>query len=72
MFKEFFPLEHEEEDEKVESTVAVTAVYVKDLAHELAKLAQDAGCTRLSKLLTLAALEAQLCHSCSTWDGMDT
>ena len=63
MFKEFLRSEFEEGDGKVEGgNVAATAAYVKELAHELAGLAKSAGCARLSMLLNLAALEAQLCH----------
>jgi hypothetical protein len=40
-----------------------TADYIKDMAQELAKLANSAGYDRLSQLLTLAAQEAWLCQS---------
>jgi hypothetical protein len=72
MIKESILSESEDGDRKAESgNVAATAVYVKELAHELAELARSAGCSRLSTLLRLAALEAQLCLSSSTWEGME-
>jgi hypothetical protein len=72
MFKEFLLSEDEKGHGKSEEcNVAATAAYVKELAHELAELAKSAGCARLSMLLKLAALEAQLCHSSSAWEGME-
>jgi hypothetical protein len=64
------PLDHDEQEgESRGDNVVATLTYVKELAHELAELADSAGCIRLSKLLTLASQEARLCHFNFTWES---
>jgi hypothetical protein len=55
------PISRWKADSKVDHIVA-TVGYVKEMAHELAELANSAGCPKLSEILTLASHEARLCH----------
>lgn len=45
---------------KDQTALESTAAYVKEMAHELSQLAKSAGFHRLSALLTLASLEAEI------------
>ena len=49
-----------------EGNVAIVTDYVKDLAFELAELANSAGCIRLAGILRLAAFVAQLSNTKAT------
>jgi hypothetical protein len=42
--------------------VVETAAYVREMTRELAGLTNSAAFTKLTNLLTLASLEAQLCY----------